>query len=88
MAGLIRGLNPNDWAEVIKFKAAVQLMQAYTTDQQAFVDAVFRVDDSTTGVGSFCMKQLIKGSRIRYLGRRVARQSLPSAMVIRQNPLP
>ena len=61
VAGFIRGLNPNDSAEVIKFKAAVQLMQAYTTDQQALVDAVFREYDSTTGVGSVLYEAINKG---------------------------
>jgi Putative Ig domain/von Willebrand factor type A domain len=52
LAGFVRDLNPDEAAEVIKFQAASQLMQSFTTDQQALVDAIFKKYDASTGIGS------------------------------------
>ena len=52
MAGFVRDLGPDEAAEVIKFQAASQLMQGFTTDQQALVDAVFKKYNASKGLGS------------------------------------
>ena len=61
VAGFIRDLSPDEAAEVIKFQAATQLMQSFTTDQQALVNAVFRKYDASTGVGSVLYSSINDG---------------------------
>jgi len=60
-AGFIRGLNPADSTEVIKFKAGTQVMQTFTTDQNAAVAGVFKEYDLTLGPGSVFYGSINKG---------------------------
>jgi Ca-activated chloride channel homolog len=59
--GFIRGLDASDAAQVIKFKAAVQVMQAYTTDKNALELAAKADFSLNTGPGTWLFSAINQG---------------------------